>query len=47
MIGNAVEINFFRVQDYPTAASLSVILMAAIVALVALYVRRSGTEELL
>jgi spermidine/putrescine transport system permease protein len=47
MLGNAVEINFFRVQDYPTAASLSVILMAAIVALVALYVRRSGTEDLL
>jgi spermidine/putrescine transport system permease protein len=47
MLGNAVEISFFRIQDYPTAASLSVILMAAIVVLVAAYVRRSGTEDLL
>jgi spermidine/putrescine transport system permease protein len=47
MLGNVVEVNFFRIQDYPTAASLSVILMAAIVVLVAAYVRRSGTEDLL
>jgi len=47
MLGNAVEISFFRIQDYPTAASLSVMLMAAIVVLVAAYVRRSGTEDLL
>ncbi|MFM7014527.1 MAG: ABC transporter permease [Actinomycetota bacterium] len=47
MLGNAVEINFFRIQDYPTAASLSVVLMSAIVVLVAFYVKRSGTEDLL
>lgn len=47
MLGNVVEINFFRIQDYPTAAALSVILMSAIVVLVAFYVRRSGTEDLL
>jgi spermidine/putrescine transport system permease protein len=47
MIGNVVEVNFFRIQDYPTAAALSVILMSAIVVLVAAYVRRSGTEDLL
>lgn len=47
MLGNVVEVNFFRIQDYPTAASLSVILMAAIVVLVAAYVKRSGTEDLL
>jgi spermidine/putrescine transport system permease protein len=47
MLGNAVEGNFFLVQDYPTAAALSVILMAGIVILVAAYVRRSGTEDLL
>lgn len=47
MLGNVVEVNFFRIQDYPTAASLSVILMAAIVVLVAAYVRRSGTEDLI
>ncbi|MEY3561208.1 MAG: hypothetical protein RL068_360 [Actinomycetota bacterium] len=47
MIGNVVEANFFRIQDYPTASSLSVMLMAAIVVLVSMYVRKSGTEELL
>jgi spermidine/putrescine transport system permease protein len=47
MLGNVVEVNFFRIQDYPTAAALSVILMSAIVVLVAAYVRRSGTEDLI
>jgi len=47
MIGNVVEANFFRIQDYPTASALSVMLMAAIVVLVSLYVRKSGTEDLL
>jgi spermidine/putrescine transport system permease protein len=47
MIGNVVEANFLRIQDYPTAASLSVVLMAAIVVLVTVYVRRSGTDDLL
>lgn len=46
MIGNVVESRFFRVVDYPTAAALSFVLMAAILVLVALYVRRAGTEEL-
>ena len=32
--------------DYPTAAALSFMLMAAILILVAVYVRRSGTDEL-
>ncbi|MFM1993701.1 MAG: hypothetical protein RL537_390 [Actinomycetota bacterium] len=47
MIGNVVEANFLRIQDYPTASALSVMLMAAIVILVSAYVRRSGTEDLL
>lgn len=47
MIGNVVEANFFRIQDYPTASALSVMLMAAIVILVSAYVKRSGTEDLL
>ncbi len=47
MIGNVVEANFFRIQDFPTASALSVMLMAVIVILVAFYVRRSGTEDLL
>jgi spermidine/putrescine transport system permease protein len=47
MIGNVID-NLFLVQlDYPIAASCSVVLMAAIVVLVLVYVRRAGTEELL
>jgi spermidine/putrescine transport system permease protein len=47
MIGQVVAGQFLRVLDYPTAAALSVALMVTIVALVTLYVRRAGTEELL
>jgi spermidine/putrescine transport system permease protein len=47
MIGQVVAGQFLRVLDYPTAAALSVVLMATIVVLVAVYVRRAGTEELL
>jgi spermidine/putrescine transport system permease protein len=47
MMGNVVEANFLRIQDYPTASALSVMLMAAIVLLVSAYVRKSGTEDLL
>ena len=46
MIGNVIESRFFRVVDYPTAAALSFVLMAAILVLVFLYIRRAGTEEL-
>jgi spermidine/putrescine transport system permease protein len=46
MIGNVVESRFFQLVDYPTAAALSFVLMAAILVLVVLYVRRAGTEEL-
>jgi spermidine/putrescine transport system permease protein len=47
MIGNVID-NLFLVQlDYPAAAACSVVLMLAIVALVLVYVRRAGTEELL
>lgn len=47
MIGNAIESNFLTQQNYPAAASLSIILMAAILVLVAAYVRRSGTDDLI
>jgi spermidine/putrescine transport system permease protein len=47
MIGQVVAGQFLRVLDYPTAAALSVVLMLTIVALVTVYVRRTGTEELL
>lgn len=46
MIGNVIEANFLRVENYPVAASLSIILMGTILLLVALYVRRSGTKDL-
>ncbi len=46
MIGSVIESQFFQVVDYPTAAALSFILMAAILLMVAAYVRRSGTEDL-
>ncbi|MGW0492669.1 ABC transporter permease [Streptomyces olivaceus] len=46
MIGNVIQSQFLRVLDYPTAAALSFILMAAILAMVTLYIRRSGTEDL-
>jgi spermidine/putrescine transport system permease protein len=47
MIGQVIDSRFFRVNDYPTAAALSFILMMAILVLVAAYVRRSGTDDLL
>ncbi len=47
MIGNVVQSLFTDANDYPAAAALSVILMASILALVLVYVRRAGTEELL
>lgn len=46
MIGNVIESRFFQLVDYPTAAALSFTLMAAILILVTLYIRRAGTEEL-
>ena len=46
MLGNVIDSAFFRIVDYPTAASLSFMLMAAILILVTVYIRRSGTDEL-
>lgn len=47
MIGQVIDARFFKVLDYPTAAALSVVLMTAIMLLVAGYIRKAGTEELL
>ena len=48
MIGNVIESQFFRVLGgFPVAAALSFTLMALILALVFVYVRRFGTDELL
>lgn len=46
MIGQVIDGQFLRVLNYPVAAALSVTLMASIVVLVAVYIRRAGTEDL-
>jgi spermidine/putrescine transport system permease protein len=46
MLGNVIESRYFKIVDYPTAAALSFTLMAAILVLVMVYVRKAGTEEL-
>ncbi len=47
MIGNVIESNFLVTNNYPAAASLSIILMAVILVMVVVYIKRSGTEDLL
>lgn len=47
MIGNVIEANFLVLQNYPAAAALSIILMMVILVVVSMYVKRSGTEDLL
>ena len=47
MIGNVIQSLFTDANDYPAAGALSVILMTMILAMVLVYVRRAGTEELL
>jgi spermidine/putrescine transport system permease protein len=47
MIGNVIQSRFLVVVDYPTASALSFTLMAAILVVVLVYIRRAGTEELL
>ena len=46
MIGNVIQDRFVGQGDYPTAAALSFILMAAILVSVAVYARFLGTEQL-
>ena len=46
MIGNVIQSHFLEQSDYPTAASMSFILMGAILAFVAIYARIVGTEQL-
>jgi spermidine/putrescine transport system permease protein len=47
MLGNVIEARFFKIVDYPAAAALSFTLMATILVLVTVYIRRAGTEELI
>jgi spermidine/putrescine transport system permease protein len=46
MIGNVIQREFLQNNDYPEAAALSFLLMAAILVGVAVYARILGTEEL-
>jgi spermidine/putrescine transport system permease protein len=46
MIGNVVEAQFLQLGNYPVAASLSIVLMAAILLIVGIYVRIAGTKDL-
>jgi spermidine/putrescine transport system permease protein len=46
MIGNVIQSKFLELTDYPAAASMSFILMAAILFAVAIYARIVGTEQL-
>ncbi|MFJ6213225.1 ABC transporter permease [Streptomyces sp. NPDC092296] len=46
MIGNVIQSKFLTELDYPTAAAMSFVLMAIILVMVTVYMRRAGTEEL-
>ena len=46
MIGNVIQAKFLESLDYPAAASLSFILMAAILVALLVYARIVGTEKL-
>ncbi|MGI5445793.1 ABC transporter permease [Streptomyces sp. CA-243310] len=46
MIGNVIQSQYLRILDYPTAAALSFILMAIVLIMVTIYIRRAGTEDL-
>jgi spermidine/putrescine transport system permease protein len=47
MIGNVIQSRYLEVADYPTAAALSFILMALMMAIVLIWARVAGTEALL
>lgn len=47
MLGNAIQSLYLDLRDYPTAAALSFILMAVILALVVVYIRFAGSEALM
>jgi spermidine/putrescine transport system permease protein len=46
MIGNVIQSKFLAITDYPAAAAMSFVLMAAILVAVAVYARLLGTERL-
>ena len=46
MIGNVIQSQFLAVRDYPTAAALSFVLMAAILVMVLVFAKVLGTDRL-
>src|SRR2546421_5585062 len=46
MIGNVIQSKFLEQTEYPSAAAMSFILMAAILVFVSIYARLVGTEQL-
>ena len=46
MLGNVINAQFLNTLNYPLAATLSFILMLTILIIVSVYIRRSGTEDL-
>lgn len=46
MVGNVINAQFLNTLNYPLAATLSFILMVAILIIVSFYIRRAGTEDL-
>jgi spermidine/putrescine transport system permease protein len=47
MIGNTIQSLYLNQREYPAAAALSFVLMAAILALVIIYIRFAGSEALM
>ena len=47
MIGNVIQSEYLSIKDYPVAAALSFVLMAAILAAVMIYIRFAGSEALM
>jgi spermidine/putrescine transport system permease protein len=47
MIGNTIQSLYITQRDYPTAAALSFVLMAGIMAIVFIYIRFAGSEALM
>jgi spermidine/putrescine transport system permease protein len=46
MIGNVIQFRFINASDYPTAAAVAFVLVAAVMVLVAVYTRAVGAERL-
>ncbi len=47
MIGNSIQSLYITQRDYPTAAALSFVLMAGILAIVIIYIKFAGSEALM